>query len=753
MARIATPRALLGALLATAALLLAPALAHAEEPRRGVLADGMLLAEPGTAALRLAGEYARADLALMIPDPERLAEVALALPLQSAVDVLGEASVLTLAVNGEALSRVPLAAFGEQRTLRLRLRPEAFTAGENLLTLEAIHHHRVDCSLEATHELWSAIDLAGARLTPVYLEGTTPSQGGLELLLAARLGGNSLTVIRPEAVPVSAFLAQAGELVQALSLRLARGATPAIDVLALGQRQDTGFDPLIPAGGGRDQVLIGTREALRPHLEQSLHAEIRGPYTRIWQQRDGAGLSLIVSGRDEAEVREAIRALAERAPLRARTPRIERAGRYRFDQLGHSFHPGYAREKVSSLRFLLPAGFAPEARRGASPAVTLAYAVAANVDADLDLFVNGRWVSRERLHDPAGRVTESARIELPWRHFRAGENTIELRAALPREPGVACPLSDPSEVETRFMLYGDSTLHMPAFSALPRHPDLASALHLGYPGDGARRLDLVAIGGGNAAQAAVLNLAARLAHARGHLVPVAGHIRLPPPGATPMLAAGTVHELPEALLADSDTPRGALSRLLPAREAPEGAQAGRTASDERERFRERLGIIDPLADAAGAPGEDPGWWRRARGSLADAGFLREAQALPGSEQHAALIEVAGGASGAPSRLILTAGTTGALDSGARGIAALPAEAFAGGALFIDQAGAHQSIAASRVQVSGSGARGLAARISAFAENNVGLMLGLGALVVLLLAALLHLLLVRDRRRRLEDLDD
>ena len=82
----------------------------------------------------------------------------------SAAAVMPEASILSVSLNGREIGQTHVEAFDGVRTIEFPMPAKLARVGFNELKIEARHRHRVDCSLEAVHELWTRIDPARSGL-------------------------------------------------------------------------------------------------------------------------------------------------------------------------------------------------------------------------------------------------------------------------------------------------------------------------------------------------------------------------------------------------------------------------------------------------------------------------------------------------------------------------------------------------------------------------------------------------------------
>jgi hypothetical protein len=755
----------------TLVALCATTLASAAEPvYREISAH---LAGESSKVVMFEGEYDRKEIQFVVPSPERLAHVDLVLPVRTSIDVMGDISSLAFAVNGEELRSLSLDGFSEQRRVRLRLSPAAFHQGVNTLQITANHYHRLGCTANETYDLETELDLSEGAVVFALEEDSVLDQSAIETLLSVPSGTDSTTLLRPAKAPVPEFLTHASWIAQGLGLRMP-SMTQGIDVAALGQMDEALVDPEHNTMTEGHRVLIGTRDQLKEHLPEAVAQEITGPFRRVWMDDESGSITLVVSGRTQDETRQAAIAFARASESISRIPRIVEAGEYRFDQIGHSMNEGYARRKETTLRFLLPAGFNGEGRRGAHPSLKLAYAVAPEVDSAIEVYVNGEWAARDRLMSPHGLVTDSREVRIPWQSLRPGLNVIRLEVILPEEAGISCPVRDPSELQTRFMLFGDSRISIPDFGSAVRYPDLASAMQLGYPAGIADRLDLVAVGGGNAQQAAALTLSARLARARGEAVESTGYTRLPGMPASAQLIVGAVDQISDGVLdsapINAEVIRKAMKPVTQAdarrdlhsfgigayldREQPltEEDRARTAHAAEREEWRKRLGVIEPVTSVSVSKQVASTASSKLQDVLDAPGFLRRGNAEFDEPQVAALFEAVTEGQVSGSRMVFTAPSAIDLRNQAHIIAALPAAEFGGGMILRGHSGAVKVIEPTDIKLhwGGSKVRTLMQSTAHWIERNLWLAAGIVIGCLVLLAALLaavqrHGLRAEERR--------
>ncbi len=84
------------------------------------------------------------------------------LSYSNAISVMPETSRLTIFVNDIQVAQTPIAAASDPGGVDVELPKGLLTAGYNRVRIAVSQRHRVDCSLEATYELWTQLDPAAS---------------------------------------------------------------------------------------------------------------------------------------------------------------------------------------------------------------------------------------------------------------------------------------------------------------------------------------------------------------------------------------------------------------------------------------------------------------------------------------------------------------------------------------------------------------------------------------------------------------
>lgn len=110
--------------------------------------------------LRLAGEESSLQWPVFLTETQARERLRLRVGYLAAISVVPDASFLTATVNGVAIGRSEIKAPGAIRILEFDIPADLLKPGYNAVAISGVQRHRVDCSLDATYELWTQIDPA-----------------------------------------------------------------------------------------------------------------------------------------------------------------------------------------------------------------------------------------------------------------------------------------------------------------------------------------------------------------------------------------------------------------------------------------------------------------------------------------------------------------------------------------------------------------------------------------------------------------
>ncbi len=388
----------------------------------------------------------------------------------SAVSVLEEASTLTLKVNGRAVGTVAINAPQAVKSVEFPVPPGFATSGYNALSVSVRHHHRVDCSVAATYELWTKIDPTVSGLVidapskakreiaelPALLpagDGTMP----IRIVLAVKTNPTQIQ----RYLKVTQRIAITGHFLQ-----------PAID-----------FGPFADDESGLNLV-IGTRETLRalPRLGDAVG--VAGPSIALVTLDGMKRPTLVISGSNDAEVEAAIETLNTARPL-VGTPNGLRAlatypglategnATLSLKDFGIASQEFAGRLYSQSFNVTLPADFLPADYARGTFDLAGGYAAGLGQGAQVRVDVNGRNAGQVKLPNGSGDVFRHNQMFLPLSLMRPGLNKIDIVAELPKAEDSTCDTSRLGGNDKRFLLLDTSELALPRLARVERLPDLA----------------------------------------------------------------------------------------------------------------------------------------------------------------------------------------------------------------------------------------------------------------------------------------
>ncbi|MEL6750992.1 MAG: cellulose biosynthesis cyclic di-GMP-binding regulatory protein BcsB, partial [Pseudomonadota bacterium] len=379
--------------------------------------------------LRLAGEWSAREFPIHLTRDQLRGTVTFRLTYQNAVSVMPEASNLAVFINDREVSSRPINSPDRARTLEFDLPSLALRPGENSIRIEARQRHRVDCSIDATHELWTEIVPAATGF--IFEDGT----GSIDTI--TELGALPLT--KSGKVLVNVVVANMND-----TATIERGM-----MLAQETALAAGFSaPVVSVssrfgeGPGLD-LFAGTLDELR--LLDASHAKAVG--------EDSALTIIAQDGVD----RVALIALdgAEIGPAKVvrhdhMAGRILAGEEVAFADLGLKSRSFDGRVLHDGFDLRLPQdAFAADYD---NVELNLAFAYAAGLErgAQIIVRVNGATVLGLPLTKPAGAVERNRSLRMPLSAFNPGDNHIEFEASVPASADAKCDPRQQIEGPQRF---------------------------------------------------------------------------------------------------------------------------------------------------------------------------------------------------------------------------------------------------------------------------------------------------------------
>ncbi|WP_340160897.1 cellulose biosynthesis cyclic di-GMP-binding regulatory protein BcsB [uncultured Hoeflea sp.] len=429
--------------------------------------------EQSKSTLRFEGEDDVVNLTFLL-DPRSVAAGGdLVLAYRNAVSVMPETSVVSVMVNGAPVGNFPVRSPSGFSTQTIAVPTSTLRAGVNEVQLRAVQQHRVDCSMEATYELWTELDEQTSGFRPHSAQG---SNGFASLRKVGRdaRGLTDLRLVLPRGSGAAA-LNRAAPMVQTLALALNRddisvtvaetaGTGPGIDLLVASDddqaslsviRSDTPHGLSLAPGGDPLRHTVVLRASNAREIPNLVLNAVQGPLKPVFD----SGIRAQRSGEIRAEA-SSVYTLADAGYVPA--PFTGRLFRTRFDMV-------------------MPADFYPAEYATLDLALHGATSPGLKPTSQLLVRVNDQIVKSLPMRDTGGEVFSGRKLELPLRAFRPGRNQIELLAELERPADDACVFAERDDSVPRFILLDTTEIRVPALARVARLPELAALAGSAYP--------------------------------------------------------------------------------------------------------------------------------------------------------------------------------------------------------------------------------------------------------------------------------
>jgi hypothetical protein len=502
---------------------------------------GQLVSLPaGTEDLLFSGETQKHTM-LFVAEPGQLAGATdLYLTVQSAISVAPEWSQLSVAVNDQVIGTTALKA-GEPYPLKWSVPAGMLQPGYNAVTFTVDQAHRVDCSVDATYELWTRIDptqsgfafAAGQPVAPDYTS-----------LLAAVRTANGTTRLNGI---INGAEGETEDALVAVFQTLAIGAS--ID------RPDVDFSNAAGVGTGID-VITGPQGDVAGRLAATGSEIALAPGVNIGRRADGRLVLAIVAGTD-ADLDAALRTLGDglqqaATGTAAGLAALERLkgvsfpadGKLTFAQLGVDGRDFGGRIFSQVVNFRLATDFYPADYAQAEINLDALYTSGLAPGAALQFKVNGRIVSTLNLSGSRNGEARDRRLPIALSAFRPGLNQLEVEATLPARMDAECAPGTTANNGRRLQLAGSSTIELPTLARIGRFPDLG-ALETSITGrDRSAGLTVVTPGTGSADTRAAATFLTRLAYAAGRAIPATFSSAMSLDEKSPLLVVAASGQLP-----------------------------------------------------------------------------------------------------------------------------------------------------------------------------------------------------------------
>ena len=524
---------------------------------------------------RLIGEIGASEWPFYLTDKQARRRLRFQLGYLSAVSVMPEVSRLTLSINDQIVGATPLTAVQSVKTVVFDIPPGLLRPGFNSVRLAGNQRHRVDCSLEATQELWTQIDPtqtgfildeADAAVEAIADLGALPADEQGALPLRAVIDGKPSTRVVERMLRVAQLVSIIGRFEQ-----------PVVDVGG------------VASGRYGANLFVGAAAELAPLIGADVLGAVTKPRAFVLPATPQRRAAIVVTAADSRQVDEAIRQFlvaakpsGARAGLRAAAAfpgfRVDGGQRIRLGDIGVRSAEFDGRLFRTAFNIIMPPDFYSADYGRATVRLAGGYAPGLAQKAQLVMNVNERTAVSLPLLRASGDVFHDNPLPVPLGFLRPGLNRIEIEAHVPAPSDKSCDPLSARDAPGRFLFLDSTEIEIPQIARVGRLPDLAVTATGGFPFAAAPRrsklymprLDAKTIG-------AAATFVAHLAISAGR--PIDFEITEQPParGGAPTLAVAPYDALDPDLLRKLDMPVEDLTRVW--REKFGVEKTGRQMSD------------------------------------------------------------------------------------------------------------------------------------------------------------------------------
>jgi hypothetical protein len=520
---------------------------------------------------RLSGEIGALEWPIYLTEQQARRRLRFQLGYLASVSVMPEASTLTLTINDEVVDQTPIRAVQSVRTVVFDIPEGLMRAGFNSVRLSAEQRHRVDCSLEATFELWTQID---------------PTQTGL-ILPGGDAGVDNLAdlgALLPDeqgALPIRAVIRDSAKTDDIE--RMLR-AVQLISIVGRFEQPVVDSGPLTEGRYGVN-LLVGTAAELAKEVKFDFLNVVDRPRAFVLPATPERRTTIVITGVDAAQVDEAMKLfLVAAAPngseagLRAAAAfpgvRMQGGQRVKLSEIGIQSQEFTGRLFRAAFNIIMPPDFYAADYGRAYVHLAGGYAGGLNSKAQIVMNVNDRTAVSLSLLRASGEVFKENPLPLPLGFLRPGLNRIEIEAHVPKDSDASCDPLSSIRASKRFLLLDSTEIELPPIARVGRMPDLAVTASGGFPyANAATRPKLFLPSLDRKSVGAAATIVAHLAIAAAR--PIDFQIATSPPSKGPILAVAPFSSFEPSLLEKLGMPVQALEEAWKSK-----LDAGVTANDD-----------------------------------------------------------------------------------------------------------------------------------------------------------------------------
>ncbi|PVB59624.1 cellulose biosynthesis cyclic di-GMP-binding regulatory protein BcsB [Labrenzia sp. 011] len=428
-----------------------------------------------TDQLRLEGEVAERVMAIYAPRDEVLKYRKLQIDYLTAVSAAPENSHLTVHVNGQAVGAIELKAGGQNTLHSFDLPPGLLVEGFNEIRFLAEHRHRVDCTIPATYELWTALNPANTGLVFDPGPGSQP-QVLSDLAILRSIPTNEKGATHIQLVQIGS--AAIGNMDRALAV------AQSIAVFGKYQNPAVSIRERPGAGAGLD-IIVGTSSELSQagYVIGSSRSEIPG--LALMRTPETGRIALIVSAENRLALDQTIEALTSR--LAGLPVTGSRAGVAAFvNKFGKKVEAGQAitlsQLGVTSKRFggrLLHQDFSLNLPNDFFVGDYGKATLGLNIDAlgnlsganKLQVFANGAALASADL--TRSGISSRNPLNIPLGGFSPGYNEVRIEVSALTDGDAVCDVAEQVSGDRLYLSAENSAIEFDTFAQMRVSPNVA----------------------------------------------------------------------------------------------------------------------------------------------------------------------------------------------------------------------------------------------------------------------------------------
>jgi hypothetical protein len=429
--------------------------------------------------LRFEGETSAKTWTVYVTAAQAQTRARIRLSYSNAISVMPEESTLAVSVNDISVAQTPIAAASDPGGLDVELPRGLLVAGYNMVRISVTQRHRVDCSLEATYELWTQLDPATSGLTyPGLVDAGIATLDDLAAISPDPSGAVTIRAVLPDE-PDAASVDRMLKAVEAVAIR-AGIVRPSVEIV-----KDVDARPGL-------WVLAGVKSDLRARGFDRWLTDADSP---ALAGLDAPGRVIVVASGADAKATDA--AIAQILPKRGGDDRtsaltarplaavngfpVTEDMRVPLHDLGVRTEEFNGRLFRAGVDIVMPPDFYPADYDKLTLSISAGYSAGLLPGAQILIRVNDLEAGSLPMRNPHGDLFQDRPISISLGALRPGVNRLVIEAQTPSKDDAACDVRTLMDAKKRFVLFDRSEIVVPSIARIARMPNLSGTLSSGFP--------------------------------------------------------------------------------------------------------------------------------------------------------------------------------------------------------------------------------------------------------------------------------